>query len=71
MKEIVGAMINGTITNVPSHIKAAVEMGQDIEWLDRTRMLFMSACDLGIRWDKMAEGPTLFKIDSEGELHAP
>lgn len=62
-REIVGAKIGGTITNSPAHIAAAIESGMRIEWLERKRMKFMAACDLGINWEKMANGPTLFDIN--------
>jgi hypothetical protein len=66
MKEIVGAMIGTIITNDRQSIKVAVEAGTVREFLDRQRMKFMSACDSGVQWDRMANGPTLFCIDADG-----
>ena len=71
MKEIVGANINGKITNNPKLIASAIELSIPLEFLDRKRMQFMACCDLGIRWEKMATGPTLFRLDEKGIPHAP
>ena len=71
MKEIVGAMLGTKITNNPRLIAAAVEAGVVTEFIDRQRMRFMAACDLGQRWKRMADGPTFFCIDDEGNIHPP
>lgn len=71
MKEIVGAMIGTIITNDRRSIMAAVEAGTVREFLDRRRMQFMAACDLGENWRRMAAGPTLFCIDDDGNPQPP
>ncbi len=68
MKEIVAARIGTVVTNNPRLIRAALELGRkDIEFLDRQRMQFMAAMDLGPRWERLAESPTLFLMDENGE----
>lgn len=71
MKEIVGARIGTIITNDRSAIADAVERGTLTEFLDRPRMAFMAALDLGIRWEQMAKGPTLFCLDKDNHVHPP
>ena len=72
MREIVGAKINGsTITNNLANIAAASNAGRLNELYDRKQMQFMSDCDLGRNWDLMAEGPTLFLIDDQGNPKWP
>lgn len=71
IKEIVGAMIGTKITNNPREIATAVESGTITEFIDRGRMEFMAACDLGQNWKRMAEGPTLFCVDDEYGIHPP
>jgi len=68
MQEIVGAVINGTtVTNDPSEIAKAIENNRCNRLLDRRSMQFMSACDLGRNWDNLANSPTLFRIDDNGD----
>lgn len=72
MREIVGAKINGsTITNSLPKIVEAAKAGRLGEVYDRSQMQFMSSCDLGRNWDLMAEGPTLFLIDDQGNPKWP
>lgn len=72
MKEIVGAIINGgTVTNSVAAIRVACERGTVDRFLDRRHMEFMAACDLGQNWRIMAEGPTLFCVDDNGQPCAP
>lgn len=72
MREIVGAMINGsTITNSLPKIAEAAKAGRLGEVYDRKQMQFMSCCDLGRNWDLMASGPTLFLIDDDGKPQWP
>jgi hypothetical protein len=66
--EIVGARIGDVITNNPRIIADAVERNAVTEFLDRDRMRFMAAMDLGRNWVVMAEGPTLFCIDKNGKI---
>lgn len=63
MREIVGARIGNTITNRPDVIIQAVKANTVTEWLDRQRMKLMSSFDLGVNWDKMTNGPTLFLLN--------
>ena len=69
MKEIVGARIGNIITNNFQAIRDAAKAGIDMQFYDRLHMQFMSSCDLGINWDRMANGPTLFLIDKNGKPH--
>lgn len=69
MRKIVGANINGTITNSAKAIVVAVEHNIPIEFLDQQHMKLMSACDLGRNWDKMAESPVLFVINDDGSIN--
>lgn len=71
MKEIVAAMIGTKITNNPRIIAEAVEHGTVTEFLDKRRMAFMAALDLGQNWQKLAEGPTFFCMDYEGNIYPP
>ncbi len=66
MKEIVGARIGTLITNDRRTIADAVERNVVTEFLDRKRMRFMAAMDLGRNWELMANGQTLFCIDDDG-----
>lgn len=69
MREIVGAMIGTTITNNVKAIILAVEhVPKKVKFLDKEHMKFMSACDLGINWDNMANSPVLFVIEDNGTL---
>jgi hypothetical protein len=70
-REIVGAQIGTTITNDKTKIAEAIEANRtDIQFLDRLQMQLMSSCDLGINWDNMANGPTLFCMDGKGKPYA-
>ena len=72
MVEVVGAVINGgTVTNDRAAIYQAVHDGRVNKWLDRRHMQFMAACDLGPNWQKLADSPTLFKLDDNGKPFAP
>lgn len=71
MKEIVGAKIGTMITNNRQVIREAFDAGRVTEFLDRERMQFMAAMDLGRNWELMANGPTLFCLDNNGKPHAP
>lgn len=71
MKEIVAAMIGTKITNNPRTISEAIKHGTVTEFLDRKRMRFMSVFDLGQKWQKLAEGPTFFCMDDEGNIYPP
>lgn len=67
MAEVVGAKIGNIITNDFAVIVKAARDDEAVQLLTRELMSFMSACDLGVNWTKMAEGPTLFLIDEKGE----
>ena len=71
MVEIVGAKIGTIITNKKDEIYKAIQNNTITEFLDRTRMQFMAACDFGLNWVKMANGPTLFIIDDNSNPQAP
>lgn len=66
-RDIVGSLINGQhITNSKEALIAALENDIPVRLLDRAEMQFMAACDLGPNWEGMATGPTLLKLDEEG-----
>lgn len=66
--EIVGAVISGNIfTNDPVKIRGAAISGTITRFLPRDEMLFMSSFDLGMNWDNMARGKTLFILDNQGK----
>jgi hypothetical protein len=71
VKEIVAAKIGDIITTHRSHITAALEMGQPVEFIERRHMQLMDACDLGIRWHQLAVAPTLFCLDEDGNPCPP
>ena len=71
MKEIVGAKIGSIITNNRPAIYIAIQNNTITEFLDRARMRFMAACDMGPNWVKMANGPTLFIVDDNGNITPP
>jgi hypothetical protein len=64
-REIVAANIDGIITNDRKVIIEAVHYNRKIEFLDRGRMMFMAACDLGPQWTNLAESPTLFILNEK------
>jgi hypothetical protein len=67
MNEIVGAKVGTMITNIRANIIQGIEDKLPIQWLSRAHMRMMSECDLGLNWDKMANGPTLFLLDENGK----
>ena len=67
MVEIVAAKINGgTITNNLATILQAAKNNQINEIYNRKQMQLMSACDLGKKWDMLANGATLFIVGDDG-----
>ena len=50
------------VTNRQEIIKR-LEQGQPFELITRGRMMFMSACDLGSIWERLANAPTIFTQD--------
>ena len=70
MREIVGAMIGTRITNNRLEIINSHNNGTVTEFLDRARMQFMAVMDLGANWELMANSPTLFCIDKNGQAHS-
>lgn len=71
MKEIVAAKIGSLITNDPRTIGSAIERNATMEFLDRQRMQFMAAMDLGTKWGKLANSKILFCIDDDGKPQPP
>jgi hypothetical protein len=69
MYEIVAAKIGDIITTNFIDIRQAfMDQCKDIELLDRRRMQFMAACDLGPQWERIASSPTLFIINDDESL---
>lgn len=69
MIEIVAARIGTVITNNRAEIISAIKVNSDnVEFLDRTRMRFLAALDLGPEWWALAIGKTLFRIDDDGNV---
>jgi len=71
MKEIVAARIGTIITTNRKSILAAIEADTVSEFIERERMQFMAACDLGQKWITLANAPTLFVIDDNGVCTSP
>lgn len=61
---------DGIITNRRQDIIAAIDANNVCEYLTRSRMQFIAACDLGPNWRALANAPTLFVADTDdkGEL---
>ena len=68
MDEVVAIRAGNKITNSPKEIINIINSGADIELLVRQRMQLMAAFDLGINWNRLATGPTLFMVDDDGNL---
>lgn len=71
MMQIVAARIGTLITADPRTIRGAVAGNVAVEFLDRRRMQFMAAMDIGPRWAAMADAPTLFCVDDNGMVMPP
>ena len=69
-RQIVAVMWNGIITNRNEDVACAMvalsQGDKTVIPLDRRRMQFMSAADLGQRWDNLANGPTFFGLREDG-----
>jgi len=70
-REIVGAKINGMITNNRELIASAIKSETPIQLLDRWTMELMANCGMGYNWEKMAKSPTLFIINEQGGFEKP
>ena len=71
MREIVAAKIGSKITNDLEKIINAARANRLSELYDRSQMRFMSACDVGENWTKLAEGPTIFFLDAGNKIQWP
>jgi hypothetical protein len=71
MREVVGAQIGTTITNIPAQIAAAVEAGTVSRFLFRDEMKLMAALDLGMNWTNLANSRTLFLLSDDGKTAKP
>lgn len=67
MDEIVAAQIGTIITTNVSTIRTAFEGNKVKRFITRREVQFMSCCDLGQNWDRLAVAPTLFCIDKTGK----
>ena len=65
MKEITCARIGSIITPNLRLILDALESGREVELIDRKRMLFMAACDLGPQWKEAARWPVIFVLEEQ------
>lgn len=63
--EIVAIRCGTLITNNPVVVNELILSGQRFQPLSRTHMKWMDAFDLGPRWRRLANGPTLFELDDE------
>jgi hypothetical protein len=70
-REIVAAKIGDMITTNRRHIISALELNQDIQFLDRLHMEFMASLDLGPKWGELAKAPTIFRLDKNGKPIKP
>ena len=71
MKEIIAAKIGTLITTNPKQIADAIYHNAKVEFIDRTRINFMVACDMGYNWERLSQSKTLFCIDDDGNPIAP
>jgi hypothetical protein len=70
-REIVAAKIGDMITTDRRHIQSALELNQDIQFIDRLHMEFMASFDLGPQWEQLAKAPTIFRLDKDGNPVPP
>ncbi len=70
-RQIVAAKIGNIITTQRHHILSALELGQDVQFIDRLHMELMAKMDLGPRWESLANAPTIFVIDKDGNPRKP
>ena len=70
MREIIAAKIGTIITNDISSIINALSSGTEIRFLSRKEMQFMSACDLGHKWDNLSKAKTILIKNDDG-TYAP
>ena len=66
MKEIVGAMIGTIITKNPADIIRGLKNNTVTRLLSKQEMQFMASCDLGGKWEVMANSRVLFFLDEDG-----
>ena len=71
MREIVAAKIGTLMTNDPRTIHDAIKAGAEMQFMERPHMELMASFDLGIRWEVLANGPTLFKVDDDNNVYPP
>lgn len=64
-------MIGTVITTDRSHMRAAIELDQPIQFIDRLHMEMMASFDLGPQWERLAKAPTIFKLDKDGNPCSP
>lgn len=66
-REVVAAQIGNEISNNKGHIYLALAAGVDeIQFLTRAHIQLMAECDLGEKWQELADSPTLFYVDAKG-----
>lgn len=71
MREIVAGRAGATVTNCLEDIAKAAAEGRLSELYDRSQMRFMAACGLGGNWARLADAPTLFVIEDDGNYVWP
>lgn len=72
MKQIVAGLIDGNmLTTDAQMLRAACESGRNVRWHSRREMQLMASCDLGSKWNRLADAPTLFCLDCEGRPMPP
>lgn len=69
-RQIVAVMIDGVITTDPQAAMIALhrivnQQAEGIDLIDRWRLKFMAACDLGPQWTALANAQTLFALDEQ------
>ena len=68
MTEIVALRFGSTITNNREEILERLERGDEFDVVPRTTAQFMSSMDLGKHWQDLADAPTLFVLDENGQV---
>lgn len=66
-EEIVAILIDGWVTNDPILVYRAISENRPMRLLSRWEMQFMANADLGEKWIRLANSPTLFELRDEDE----
>jgi hypothetical protein len=70
-REIVAVKIGTLITTNMEDVRRMLRDDSHIRLLSRQEVRFMSACDLGVNWDKLAESRTICIENGDGTFCPP